>query len=432
MVINNNDMVIELDRMGTEPYPVSIEENEPLDPTRVKLREIYIPNLDYVAAFNTSKIRCGDYNFYILRINLVGPQPGKPDITAFYGVVSATGDWDSYSIQPYSEVWNREELEKLIPDFLNLEDPRTLTLKDENGRDKDVDIGLTLVKKDGLPYPALATATPPFYRENFSVPREVEGIPPGKNTCPLDKDTFLYRKEGPEGDHTISVVKYTESEGRLIGKIVKEIEFPKDLSWAPDKVGNGGGFMTDEDENIIDVRQMKDRVNTVGRGLMVMHGVKRTVFETPKHSEPLSEEDAAWVENFEDARTALKYDEYEYYLGLAEFEWDKDEYGKPMFETLRLAAVSEDPLLTHPQMKAAYENTYGEDNTEELNNNKRVVYPCDGGEINGNLVRVVLTYKDKKAFETGLERSYVFGRPMAPVRLKGNPQVENNFLLQAA
>lgn len=177
-------MVEVLDRPLAEQYNNLTRET--LDPAKVLIFEIHDPEaIDAVALYNSAVILDDEeHTLVIMRLNTVGPQEGQPDITDRYTIVSIKKGPDSFTVQHYSDVLIRKELQKLIPGLGNLEDPRSLILK--NGK---VMLDFAALK-DKLPYPALVTASPPFHKENFSIPEIIEGIPPGKNTCPLDENTF--------------------------------------------------------------------------------------------------------------------------------------------------------------------------------------------------------------------------------------------------
>lgn len=215
----------------------------------------------------------------------------------------------------------------------------------------------------------------------------------------------MYRKEGTDGNHTISVVKEVDN----AWQIVKEIPFPKNLSWANFRIGLGGGFLTDK--------------------LMILHGVNKS--QSVKFVESLDEAGTARIENFGGIRFKIK-ESYEYAFGLARFEYDKDENGNPLYETLRLVEVSQHPLLTHSQMREIYRNKYGEDHHKEFNENKKVIYTCDKGIISGNYVQLLVTFGDTKTYWLFLPKDYVLNFLGTPVSLEKKDQIMDSLHLRAA
>lgn len=313
------------------------------------------PSAEYVAVYNASNVD----GYIIARKNCVNPQPRCPDYTECMRLYAKTATGGFSFIR---EVLGRERI--VSAKYDNLEDGRTFNYI-EDGVKKAV-IGWTVVKRgpqeEVIPYAALSTTQEPFEDEDFTIPQIIEGIPPGKGTCPFEKNKFAYREGGDDMRHTITIV---ETDGNK-GKIINTIQFPKDLSWAPHTIGfTGPNWIRKEN----------------GKGLLLVHGVKIN-----------------------------KEGKYEYAFGLAEFE-DVDD-----LRNMRLAKISREPLLTYSEMQTIYKNDRGADYHKELNSNKLVIYSCDGGRKVGPNTHIIVNYGDTELPELKVPTEYLETRPLSPVR----------------
>ena len=144
-----------------------------------------------------------------------------------------TGTMKLFEMNKVGKIVQERLLWKPVYEGINLEDPRALTLANEN-----LVIGLTAVLRDKngtpLPFPAIVKINshttwdqelPPFLI--------VSSFGPGKNLTPIDDFTYLFRPDSQEYNHKILVF----SLHRQVPEKLADIKFPTDLPWAKWRIG---------------------------------------------------------------------------------------------------------------------------------------------------------------------------------------------------
>jgi predicted GH43/DUF377 family glycosyl hydrolase len=113
-----------------------------------------------------------------------------------------------------------------------LEDPRAFTLSDDS-----VVIGLTALlrgdKGEYVPYPALTYLKTDEWREVLPAVTIIETFGPGKNTTPIEKDYYFFRRDGRENSHKLLVFSLFN----MIPKERQTLNFPNNLPWAKLRIG---------------------------------------------------------------------------------------------------------------------------------------------------------------------------------------------------
>jgi predicted GH43/DUF377 family glycosyl hydrolase len=176
------------------------------------------------------------------RYNLGVWQKSKENSLCFIGreVVKAgelgepdTGILKLFEIDKDGKIIHERVIWKPLYNGINLEDPRTLQLPNEN-----LVIGLTCVLRDKkgqpVPFPAIVKidyldswkqSLPPFL--------VIDTFGPGKNITPIDNNTYLFRPDSADYNHKILVF----SLGSQVPEKIADIEFPLDLPWAMWRIG---------------------------------------------------------------------------------------------------------------------------------------------------------------------------------------------------
>lgn len=188
-----------------------------------QIKEVF-PNIES-ARFNLSAWQKKDSNSVVFigrEVNEAG-KDGEPD----------TGVLKMFETNELGSIVQERILWKPVYDGINLEDPRTIELDNDN-----LIIGLTAVLRgrngNAIPFPAIVKIDshttwdqelPPFL--------VVSTFGPGKNLTPIDSYTYFFRPDNPEYNHKILVF----SLHRQVPEKLCDIEFPTDLPWAKWRVG---------------------------------------------------------------------------------------------------------------------------------------------------------------------------------------------------
>ena len=145
---------------------------------------------------------------------------GEPDFTKLI-----LTEFDEY-MNPLNEriAWEPKS------ESLLLEDPRAFVRADES-----VVLGLTaLLRGSGgsyIPYPAITRLETNEWRDVLPAITIVETFGAGKNTTPIESDTFLFRPE--RSTHNLLLFSFRN----FIPKKEQLIHFPKKLPWASYRIG---------------------------------------------------------------------------------------------------------------------------------------------------------------------------------------------------
>lgn len=110
-----------------------------------------------------------------------------------------------------------------------LEDPRALVQSD--GR---ILLGLTAVDSQKYaPYPAITTISSSTGVGDLTNIRIIKEFGPGKNTTPIDPETFIFRRNGEENNHQLLVFGFDGQNVFAKGDII----FSKNIPWAKWRIG---------------------------------------------------------------------------------------------------------------------------------------------------------------------------------------------------
>lgn len=188
-----------------------------------QLRNIF-PDLP-IARFNLAAWQRPDSHsvYFIGREVQEAGQEGEPDM----GVLKL------FEVDPDGTVVHERLIWKPIYDGINLEDPRALSLNNEN-----LVVGLTAVLRDKkgspIPFPAIIKIdSHSSWQQELPPFLVISSFGPGKNLTPIDNSTYLFRPEGSDYHHKILVF----SLHRQVPEKICDISFPTDLPWARWKIG---------------------------------------------------------------------------------------------------------------------------------------------------------------------------------------------------
>lgn len=130
-----------------------------------------------------------------------------------------------------------------------LEDPRALIRSDGS-----VMLGLTAVENNSTPFPAVTLLDSPSWRGDLNQIEVIKDFGPGKNTTPIDHETFFMRCNGLKNHHRLKAFKWNKSGATDLG----EIDFPNTIDWASWRIGTTiSPFWMNKNE-----------------ALMIFHGIK--------------------------------------------------------------------------------------------------------------------------------------------------------------
>ncbi len=188
-----------------------------------QLRNIF-PDLP-IARFNLAAWQRPDsHSVYFIGREVQEASPeGEPDM----GVLKL------FEVDADGIVVHERLIWKPIYDGINLEDPRALSLNNEN-----LIVGLTAVLRDKkgspIPFPAIIKIdSHSSWQQELPPFLIISSFGPGKNLTPIDNTTYLFRPESSDYHHKILVF----SLHRQVPEKICDISFPKDLPWAQWKIG---------------------------------------------------------------------------------------------------------------------------------------------------------------------------------------------------
>lgn len=268
-------------------------------------------------------------NIQVARYNLGVWQKSEEDSLCFIGREVATagkiGEPDTgilklFEVNKEGAIIQERVIWKPLYDGINLEDPRTLQLPNEN-----LIIGLTAVlrNKDGnpVPFPAIVKIDSlSSWKQNLPPFLVIDTYGPGKNLTPVDNTTYLFRPDSPDYNHKILAFSLHSQVPEKLG----DIAFPQDLPWAMWRIGT----------------TMPPIWLTPNEALFIIHGI--TIQKIDGH------------------------DKYIYSIGRAKLIRNKK-----TFQVI----VSHEPILTPDD----FLNNKGKPLVEELHPElRRVVYSCGG------------------------------------------------------
>ena len=135
---------------------------------------------------------------------------------------------------------------------LLLEDPRAMSKPDDT-----VTIGLSAVLRGGqgeyIPYPAVTKLNTRHWKDMLPAVTIIESFGPGKNTTPVEEDTYFFRPDGSETSHQLLVFSLKD----MVPRKIQYLRFPMDLKWAEWKIGTAMPPIWLDENN----------------ALMIMHGI---------------------------------------------------------------------------------------------------------------------------------------------------------------
>lgn len=188
-----------------------------------QLRNIF-PDLP-IARFNlTAWQRPDSHSVYFIGREVQEASPeGEPD----------TGILKLFEVDADGAVVHERLIWKPIYDGINLEDPRALSLNNEN-----LIVGLTAVLRDKkgfpIPFPAIIKIdSHSSWQQELPPFLIISSFGPGKNLTPIDNTTYLFRPESSGYHHKILVF----SLHRQVPEKICDISFPTDLPWAQWRIG---------------------------------------------------------------------------------------------------------------------------------------------------------------------------------------------------